>query len=443
MQVLIVGQRTTSSTTLIWNFHAVTGMAANPVHQEKSRESSSAVRSDTYPHHNRTLSSASQQDWYVVLSRHSRTKASGSKRCPHKRSRTCCHERTCRTRCGTTRWNSSMMRLKCGWRFWLSAFRATASAKARKFTAVRSSPASTPGPCTWLNTRPRCGEFEGTCPVRGPTCGESCAWRSEATCESSKASSSTPRICFSKSSILPSSPLCARTRRHATRNARRARLKAMPRSPSSAARSRPLPHSSGCEGAPGNPLANPRLCTAATASKSSLVLVTARSRCAGVFASWRRRAEISTASSHLCGTQAEHPTCTARDWKTCSALLGITASKPRSASSTVSASSRTRVGSSWTNSGVRCTNSARNERYQPAPSSLRPGTNCKSSKLGSCPSSCLQRDGAKSKPKGHSCATAMPKSRPKKRLQRMGCCGTLSKSAARGVKNPGMGLSWK
>mmetsp|Transcript_37947 Transcript_37947/g.117082 ORF Transcript_37947/g.117082 Transcript_37947/m.117082 type:complete len:338 (+) Transcript_37947:1158-2171(+) len=176
-------------------------------------------------------------------------------------------------------------------------------------------------------------------------------------------------------------------------------------------------------------------------SRSSLVLSSTRSRWAFVFASRKSRAAISTASSHLWGAPEELPACAASDWKTCSALLGIAASRPLRASSTAAASSRVSVGSSCTRSGVRYARSARRDRYQLAPSSLSPGTNCRSSKVGSCPRSCLQSEGASSRPKGHSWTTHMPRIRPKNLLQRVGCCGTLSTSAARGVRNPGSGLS--
>mmetsp|Transcript_84543 Transcript_84543/g.217797 ORF Transcript_84543/g.217797 Transcript_84543/m.217797 type:complete len:215 (+) Transcript_84543:1334-1978(+) len=58
-------------------------------------------------------------------------------------------------------------------------------------------------------------------------------------------------------------------------------------------------------------------------------------------------------------------------------------------------------------------------------SSPSPGAKRRSSKLGSRPNSCLHSDGTRSRPSGHSCATAMASRRPRKRAQRSGCIQTL------------------
>mmetsp|Transcript_14208 Transcript_14208/g.39328 ORF Transcript_14208/g.39328 Transcript_14208/m.39328 type:complete len:226 (+) Transcript_14208:153-830(+) len=180
-----------------------------------------------------------------------------------------------------------------------------------------------------------------------------------------------------------------------------------------------------------------------TPSMSSLALLMASFRCALVFASFRRQAAKSAAPTQSWGECAAPATCPDSASKICWDLLGITASRPRSAFSSSSLSSRTTVGSSFSRSGARWASSTLRVLYQPAPPSLRPGANCRSSKHGSRSRSCLQREGARSTPRGHSWTMAMPSKRPRKRVQRSGCCHTPSASAALGVRKPGKGLSWR
>mmetsp|Transcript_38635 Transcript_38635/g.82155 ORF Transcript_38635/g.82155 Transcript_38635/m.82155 type:complete len:251 (+) Transcript_38635:1297-2049(+) len=120
----------------------------------------------------------------------------------------------------------------------------------------------------------------------------------------------------------------------------------------------------------------------------------------------------------------------------------MAASSPMRAESTASVSIRRRAGSCFTTSGgARCTSMLRKDVYHPAPPSLRQGTYWRSSKCGSSPRSCLQRDGTKRTPMGDSWATDMPRRRPKKRIHRSGCLVTLSACSACGAKYPGSGLS--
>mmetsp|Transcript_7994 Transcript_7994/g.18807 ORF Transcript_7994/g.18807 Transcript_7994/m.18807 type:complete len:246 (-) Transcript_7994:165-902(-) len=121
----------------------------------------------------------------------------------------------------------------------------------------------------------------------------------------------------------------------------------------------------------------------------------------------------------------------------------MTASSPARALSSSSGSNTASVGSSFNRSGALFASNTLRVLYQPPPPSLRPGTNCKSSKLGSWSRSCLQSEGANNIPRGHSCTKAMPSKRPKKRLHRSGCRQTPSASLEPGLRKPGKGLSCK